>query len=596
MFGRLSTHSRPRRTSTCASLWAVLLGFAVLLLLMAVQAPAAGAAGRSVLIVAAHPDDDLLYGAGVVANALAAGDTVKIVYMTNGDLSGIATGLARQDETVNGQAQLGTPENDLIFLGYPDGYLLTLFEGYPASTDVLTTINSQSTTYGDHGLGGTDYHNYRFGSHAAYNHPNVLADLDAILAAYHPDDIYTTSQFDLHLDHEATYDFMRQALLDSMAAEPSYQPTLHQTIVWTSDPANWPLPLDPQTPMTEPPGLAGTGLLWSARESLPVPADMQSTDPAINRKIKAIAEDVSQGGTTDFLGQFVHSDEIFWAEPLSLLPPSGSLTVNGGAPYTATTAVTLDSAVSAVDASALQMMRFRNSGGDWSAWETFAATKSWTLTDGDGSKTVEAEFKDAADNVLATSDTITLDSTPPTVSDDADSAWHPAAVTVHLTAADSGSGIAKTQYRLDGSGTWLDAAGNAFTVTGNIDRLYEYRALDNAGNASTTGTCTVRIDTTKPQPKAPYKASVRRRARVTLKFRVNDSWPKAGKATVTLKIKTKRGKTVKTVVLRNRQVNTLLKYRFRCTLKQGTYRFYVYARDAAGNSQRKVASNRLVVR
>src|SRR5450756_500662 len=72
MFGRLSTHSRPRRTSTCASLWAVLLGFAVLLLLMAVQAPAAGAAGRSVLIVAPHPDDDLLYGAGVVANALAA--------------------------------------------------------------------------------------------------------------------------------------------------------------------------------------------------------------------------------------------------------------------------------------------------------------------------------------------------------------------------------------------------------------------------------------------------------------------------------------------------------------------------------------------
>jgi hypothetical protein len=49
-------------------------------------------------------------------------------------------------------------------------------------------------------------------------------------------------------------------------------------------------------------------------------------------------------------------------------------------------------------------------------------------------------------------------------------------------------------------------------------------------------------------------------------------------------------------VVLDRQVNTLLKYRFRRTLKKGSYRFYVYATDATGNSQGKVVSNLLVVR
>ena len=62
------------------------------------------------------------------------------------------------------------------------------------------------------------------------------------------------------------------------------------------------------------------------------------------------------------------------------------------------------------------------------------------------------------------------------------------------------------------------------------------------------------------------------------------------------KFETSKGKVVKKVVLKNRKVNTLLKYRFRCTFKKGTYRFYVYGTDAAGNRQSKVASNRLHVR
>ena len=310
---RLRVHAQRTRAA-----WLVAVVVGMLLALGLVCAPTSWAAGGTTLIVAPHPDDDLLYGAGVVATALANGDSVKVVYMTNGDPDGVAQGLTREGEAVNGQAVLGTPESDLIFLGYPTDFLLTLWESYLAPADRLVADNGLSATYGEHGLGGMDYHTYRFGSPAAYNRPNVLTDLEAILATYRPDDIYTTSEFDQHPDHEATNDFVRQALLDRMAADPTYHPSLYQTIVWSSDPDNWPLPTDPTTPMTEPPGLASTDLTWSQRQSLAVPADMQSVDPSVNRKMRAIDQHASQGGMSGFLGQFVHSDEIFWPETLSL--------------------------------------------------------------------------------------------------------------------------------------------------------------------------------------------------------------------------------------------------------------------------------------
>jgi hypothetical protein len=99
---------------------------------------------------------------------------------------------------------------------------------------------------------------------------------------------------------------------------------------------------------------------------------------------------------------------------------------------------------------------------------------------------------------------VRIDGTAPTVSDNADAAWHASAATVTLSPSDSGCGVQKTQYRLQGAGSWSDAASHQFSVPAPADgsndgaHVYEYRALDNANNASATGTCTVRIDTAAP--------------------------------------------------------------------------------------------------
>ncbi len=55
-------------------------------------------------------------------------------------------------------------------------------------------------------------------------------------------------------------------------------------------------------------------------------------------------------------------------------------------------------------------MRFRNEDGTWSAWQPYAANVNWTLSNGNGLKTVNAEIRDGGGEVRSASDTIMLNS------------------------------------------------------------------------------------------------------------------------------------------------------------------------------------------
>ncbi len=79
--------------------------------------------------------------------------------------------------------------------------------------------------------------------------------------------------------------------------------------------------------------------------------------------------------------------------------------INDGVATTNTRNVTL----SFQAVSAIQMMIADDANFTGSLWETFAATKIWTLPDGDGVKTVYAKFRDIGSNVAGpVSDTIQL--------------------------------------------------------------------------------------------------------------------------------------------------------------------------------------------
>ncbi|UYL07458.1 hypothetical protein B9G69_010420 [Bdellovibrio sp. SKB1291214] len=94
--------------------------------------------------------------------------------------------------------------------------------------------------------------------------------------------------------------------------------------------------------------------------------------------------------------------------------PTGTVSINGGAASTTnlTTTLTLTSSDTG------GQMYVTNTSGCTSggAWETFAASKSWSLATADATNTVYSKFKDAAGNESSCySDTIVHTSTTPTV-------------------------------------------------------------------------------------------------------------------------------------------------------------------------------------
>jgi hypothetical protein len=88
----------------------------------------------------------------------------------------------------------------------------------------------------------------------------------------------------------------------------------------------------------------------------------------------------------------VYSDTIVFDTTL----PTGTITINSGAAYTNSTSVTLS--LSCSDANGCSQMRFSNNNVTYSTPESYATTKTWTLTTGTGTKTVYAKFKDNAGN------------------------------------------------------------------------------------------------------------------------------------------------------------------------------------------------------
>ena len=201
------------------------------------------------------------------------------------------------------------------------------------------------------------------------------------------------------------------------------------------------------------------------------------TLPAFNRAKTVEAEFRDPAGNTS-----ARSDSIV----LDQTAPTGSFSIDDDDAYADSTAVTLDNSVS--DANPMQM-RFRDSGGGWTSWETYASTRSWTLPAGDGAKTVEAEYRDAAGNTSARSDSIILDQTAPTgsfvVNDDAATTGSTA---VWLDNSMSDANPLEMRFR-DSGGVWTSwetyAASRSWTLpAGDGAKTVEAEFRDAAGNTT----------------------------------------------------------------------------------------------------------------
>jgi len=132
------------------------------------------------------------------------------------------------------------------------------------------------------------------------------------------------------------------------------------------------------------------------------------------------------------------------------------------------------------------------------AWETYATTRAWTLTTGDGTKTVYVWYKDGAGNISTLySDTIILDTTAPTNGTLSATAGN-AQISLSWSGfsdATSGIGSYKLVYSTGGYPNASCTSGNQIysgtntsythtTLTNGTTYYYRVCAIDNAQNTS----------------------------------------------------------------------------------------------------------------
>lgn len=259
-----------------------------------------------ILVLAPHPDDEVLGCAGIIQQALARHDRVKVVFFTYGDNnewsflvyrkhpvimpgSVQSMGRVRYGEALRACAALGVPAEDTLFLGYPDFRTLEIWNQHwgdrPPAESMLTRVNKVPYDSA-----------YRPG--AAYKAEEIIADLKAIIGGYKPTKIFVSHPADHNPDHKALYLFTRVALWD---LDGQVQAQLFPYLIHFK---RWPRPAGyfPDKPLVPPRFFAGK-VLWQ---------DFELHPEQVKEKLKAArshrSQFISSGG---YLASFVRTNELF---------------------------------------------------------------------------------------------------------------------------------------------------------------------------------------------------------------------------------------------------------------------------------------------
>lgn len=263
---------------------------------------AAPQASDRVLVVAPHPDDESLCCAGLIQQAVDAGASVGIVWITAGDgfeLDALVVehtvspgsaamqrlGKQRLREAHAAATALGVPAASQYVLGYPDRGIEALTGAYYRQRRYRSKYTaSTSVRYAD-----------AVSPDAGYTGDNLERDLERVLDEFRPTLVFAPAPQDLHPDHRASGELVHRLLENrgELAA-------LHYWIVHVRQ---WPRPygLNSDLPLL-PPAIAAS-LRW---QSLPLSGAQRT------RKLEALQSHGSQMKLmSPLMKAFVRANELF---------------------------------------------------------------------------------------------------------------------------------------------------------------------------------------------------------------------------------------------------------------------------------------------
>jgi len=273
--------------------------------LAAATGPVALQESDRILVLAPHPDDEVLGAGGVLGEAVRRGLPVRVVFLTHGDSNewsflayckwpvvlprgARAMGELRQREAIAAAAALGVPARDLSFLGYPDYGTLDIWRSHwgPRPPDRGRITRARAVPYST-----------AFRPGAPFKGEEILSDLEAILREFRPTRIFVSHPADHHPDHAALYLFTRVALWDLQG---EIAPAVHPFLVHYP---GWPRRAFRSGEELSPPDRLLASFHWQSR-------DLDPEEVATKRL--ALREHRTQYGySASRLLPFVRSNELY---------------------------------------------------------------------------------------------------------------------------------------------------------------------------------------------------------------------------------------------------------------------------------------------
>jgi LmbE family N-acetylglucosaminyl deacetylase len=276
--------------------------------------------GTRLLVIAPHPDDEVLGAGGLMQRVHATGGTVRIVYLTDGDgypegvkaedhveapspKDYLGYGKQRRAEARAALVRLGLADAFQTFLGFPDGGLCKLTRVYWSERRAAYRSPYTRLTRPPRAeiLMPT----------TRYRGEDLSQEIALVIADFKPTLIAVPRKEDQHPDHCAAWFFLADSLNDVQRVHPDFSTDVINYIVHFN---TWPFE-DDGPKLEPPPGLRGGASGWM-RFPL-TPAETRT-------KRRALRRYTTQWHVMDwFLDGFARSNEVFSRpRPFKVMLPS----------------------------------------------------------------------------------------------------------------------------------------------------------------------------------------------------------------------------------------------------------------------------------
>lgn len=182
-----------------------------------------------VMVVAPHPDDEVICNGGIVRYATENHIPIKVVVVTDGNDT-VNSPLTRYKEIINATKILGLSEENIIFLGYRDGSLRNLLNN---------NWNNDNPFIARDGSNHTNYP-YALYPNTTSCGSNLADNLETIIKDFQPTVIIYPSGDDELMDHQATNGFIEYATTKTQNNGSKYTYLLHLPPDWPTQRSYYP--------------------------------------------------------------------------------------------------------------------------------------------------------------------------------------------------------------------------------------------------------------------------------------------------------------------------------------------------------------------